>query len=86
MAKKADKTDVHLWIEGSYAKVTKEWSSEVDRNKADFDMFRSKDFPALQERVTKLEKLLQRLQHAMENLKIPEGGNPENDRLILELT
>lgn len=85
LSKKADKTECHLWIKESYEKVSKEWATEVERNRVDFDMFRTKDYPHLVDRVTKLEKMMQNLRNAFDNLKIPEGGNPENDRLIQEL-
>lgn len=47
---------------------------ELDRLRAEFETFKSKDFRDLEARVTALEKRMQRLSDAFANLKIPESS------------
>ena len=47
---------------------------ELERLRAEFETFRSKDFKDLEARVAALEKKFLKLQEMMANLKIPEAA------------
>ena len=47
---------------------------ELDRLRAEFETFKSKDFRDLEARVTALEKRMMKLSEAFNNLKIPESS------------
>ena len=47
---------------------------EQDRLRAEFENFKNRDFKDLEARVSALEKKFQRLEHAFNNLKIPEAS------------
>lgn len=60
---------------------------ELDRLRAEFETFKSRDFKDLEARVSALEKKLQRLNEVVANLKIPEssGGSGVSEEAFRQL-
>ena len=67
-------SDAHAKLKKRIDEVNDSLKYELDRLRAEFETFKSKDFRDLEARVAALEKRFQRLSDAFANLKIPESS------------